>query len=72
MNLCELDGIGRFHTAKKLPGYAGLAPTTSGSGGKTYHGKMVRSCNKWRKWAFVEAACVTVEVKGLGARQTTL
>lgn len=58
--LSELDGIGRFPTAKKLLGYAGLAPTTSSSGGKTYHGKMIRSCNKWLKWAFVEAAWVTV------------
>lgn len=58
--LSEIDGIARFRSAKKLLGYAGLAPTTSSSGGKTYHGKMIRSCNRWLKWAFVEAAWVAV------------
>lgn len=56
----EIDGIGRFCSAKKLLGYAGLAPTTSSSGGKTYHGRMIRACNHWLKWAFVEAAWVSV------------
>jgi transposase len=56
--LSEIDGIARFRCAKKLLGYAGLAPTTSSSGGKTYHGKMIRSCNRWLKWAFIEAAWV--------------
>ena len=58
--LSEIDGISRFPSAKKLLGYAGLAPTTHSSGGKTHHGKMIRSCNKWLKWAFVEAAWVAV------------
>jgi len=58
--LSEIDGIGRFPSSKKLLGYAGLAPTTSSSGGKTYHGRMIRSCNKWLKWALVEAAWVAV------------
>ena len=57
---CEIDGIDRFSTAKKLLGYAGLVPTTSSSGGKTYHGKMMRACNKWLKWAFIEGAWVAV------------
>ncbi len=57
---CEIDGIERFARSKKLLGYAGLVPTTSSSGGKTYHGKMMRACNKWLKWAFIEAAWVAV------------
>jgi transposase len=56
----EIDGIGRFASPKKLLGYAGLAPTTSSSGGRTSHGKMIRSCNKWLKWALVEAAWVAI------------
>jgi len=60
MILSETDGVSRFPTAKKLLGYAGLAPTVSSSGGKTYHGRMIRSCNKWLKWSFVEAAWVAV------------
>jgi len=65
----EIDGIGRFASAKKLLGYAGLAPTTSSSGGRTHHGKMIRSCNKWLKWALVEAAWVAIGCDGyLGGR----
>lgn len=56
----EIDGIGRFADGKKLLGYAGLVPTTSSSGGKTYHGRMMKACNKWLKWAFIEAAWVAV------------
>jgi transposase len=56
----EIDGIGRFPAGKKLLGYAGLAPTVSSSGGKTHHGRMMRSCNRWLKWAFIEAAWVSI------------
>jgi len=56
----EIDGIGRFAGKKKLLGYAGLVPTTSSSGGKTHHGRMMKACNKWLKWAFIEGAWVAV------------
>lgn len=56
----EIDGIGRFPSAQKLCGYAGLCPSTSSSGGKTYQGKLMRACNKWLRWAVVEAAWVSV------------
>ena len=56
----EIDDIGRFPTAQKLCGYAGLCPTTSSSGGKTFHGKLMTRCNKWLRWGFVEAAWVAV------------
>lgn len=56
----EIDGIGRFANAQKLCGYAGLCPSTSSSGGKTHQGKLLRQCNKWLRWAFVEAAWVSV------------
>ena len=56
----EIDGIERFSRSKKLVGYAGLAPTVSSSGGNTYHGRMMKGCNKWLKWAFIEAAWVAV------------
>ena len=58
--LSEIDGIERFPGSKKLCGYSGLAPTTSSSGGKTYHGRMMREANRWLKWAFVEGAWVAV------------
>jgi transposase len=56
----EIDGIGRFKTADKFCAYAGLVPTTYSSGGKTSHGRMLPFCNRWLKWAFIEAAWVSV------------
>lgn len=56
----EIDDIGRFPTAQKLCGYAGLCPSTSSSGGKTFNGKLMTHCNKWLRWGFVEAAWVAV------------
>ncbi|MDP3981133.1 MAG: IS110 family transposase [Chlamydiota bacterium] len=52
----EIDRIDRFKTAKKLVSYAGLAPSTYSSGGKTRHGGITKQGNKWLRWAFVEAA----------------
>lgn len=56
----EIDTIERFRTADKLCAYAGLVPTTHASGGKIAHGRMLPFCNRWLKWAFVEAAWVAV------------
>ena len=56
----EIDNIERFPSAQKLSGYAGLCPTTSSSGGNTHQGRLMRHCNKWLRWGFVEAAWVAV------------
>lgn len=56
----EIDDISRFKSAQKLCGYIGLCPSTSSSGGKTYNGKLMKHCNKWLRWAFVEAAWVSI------------
>lgn len=56
----EIDGIERFDQNQQLCAYAGLVPTTSSSGDKTYHGRLVNGCNKWLRWALVEAAWVAV------------
>lgn len=56
----EVDTIARFPSAQKLCGYAGLCPSSSSSGGKTFQGKLLRQCNKWLRWAFVEAAWVAI------------
>jgi len=46
----------------------GPVPTTSSSGGKTYNGKLFKHCNKWLRWAFIEAAWIAIRVDGsLGA-----
>jgi len=52
----EIDGIERFHSLSKFCSYAGLAPSTHSSGGKTYHGKITSEGNRWLRWALVEAA----------------
>jgi transposase len=56
----EIDDIGRFRTPKKLAAYAGLVPSTYSSGGKTWHGKIIRQGNKWLRWAFVEAVAPAI------------
>ena len=56
----EIDDITRFPSAQKLCGYAGLCPSTSSSGGRTFQGRLMPHCNKWLRWGFVEAAWVAV------------
>ena len=54
----EIDDIRRFSHPGKLCAYAGLVPTTYASGGKIRHGRLLPSCNRWLRWAFVEAAWI--------------
>jgi transposase len=56
----EIDDIARFTRPEKLCAYAGLVPTTHASGGKVYHGRMLAHSNRWLKWAFIEAAWVSI------------
>lgn len=56
----EIDDIGRFRSAAKLASYAGLVPSTYSSGGKTFHGRIIKAGNKWLRWAFVEAVAPAV------------
>lgn len=56
----EIDDIARFHDSKKLASYAGLVPSTYASGGRVYNGRLIHMSNKWLRWAFVEAAWVSV------------
>ena len=56
----EIEQIERFTRTDKLCAYAGLVPTTHASGGKIAHGRMLPFCNRWLKWAFIEAAWVAV------------
>jgi transposase len=52
----EIGPIERFNRADKLCAYAGLAPTTYASGGHVHHGRLLPFCNRWLRWAFIEAA----------------
>lgn len=51
----EIDDISRFRQSSNLTSYAGLVPSTFGSGGKIRQGKLIKSCNRWLKWAMIEA-----------------
>jgi len=51
----EIDKIERFATSDKLCCYAGLVPSTYSSGGKTYHGGIIKQGNKYLRWALIEA-----------------
>ncbi|MFH0765002.1 MAG: transposase [Calditrichota bacterium] len=51
----EIDDIERFKDQSNLLAYAGLVPTTSSSGGKTRHGKLIKSSNHWLRWGLFEA-----------------
>lgn len=53
--LYEIDDISRFKDEKKLCSYAGLVPSTYGSGGKLFHGRITKQGNKWLRWALIEA-----------------
>ena len=57
---CEIDDIARFSRAEKLCAYAGVVPTTRSSGGKTMHGSLLYFCNKWLRWALIEASWVAI------------
>jgi transposase len=48
----EIDTIERFPSAQKLCGYAGLCPSTSSRGAKTFQGKLLPRCNKWLRSRF--------------------
>lgn len=60
----EIDTVGRFPTPVKLCAYAGLAPTTSSSGGKVYQGRLFGQCNRWLRWALIEAGWVAIQCSG--------
>lgn len=52
----EINTIDRFASPEKLCSYAGLACSTYSSGGKTFHGGLIPTCNHHLRYAFIEAA----------------
>lgn len=60
--VAELDQIERFRNAKKLAAYAGLVPSTHSSGGKTFHGRIIKGGNKYIRWAMIEAIVPAIRV----------
>jgi transposase len=58
----EINTIERFPSPAKLCSYGGLANSTYSSGGKTFHGGLVPTCNHHLRYAFIEAAWTAVRV----------
>jgi len=58
----EINDINRFNYPGKLAAYSGLVPTTYASGGKVFHGDLLPGCNRWLRYAFVEAAWKSIVV----------
>jgi transposase len=56
----EVGSIDRFSAAKHFASYCGLVPKLSASAGRAHYGRMVKQCNTYLKWAFIEAANVIV------------
>jgi transposase len=59
--VCEIDDVYRFAGDKKLHAYAGLVPSTHSSGGRTFHGRIIRGGNKYLRWAMVEAVWPAIQ-----------
>jgi transposase len=56
----EIGWIKRFPAPSHLASYAGLVPVVHASGGRTFHGPTSQRSNQYLRWAFVEAANLTV------------
>ena len=56
----EVGTIDRFASVKNFSSYCGTVPRVKGSGGKFHYRKMIKQCNNYLKWAFIEAANVVV------------
>ncbi len=63
----EIDDIRRFASPKKLHACAGVVPGTYAGGGRTFHGRITKSGNKYLRWAAVEAVWPAIQ-KNVGLR----
>ena len=65
----EIADIERFESPAHLHAYAGLIPSTHSSGGRTYHGHIIKEGNPWLRWAVLEAVFpatqASLEIRGL-------
>jgi transposase len=57
----EIGDVRRFSRVEKLLSYAGVIPSTHGSGEKTYHGHLKQG-NNWLRWALIEAVYPATQV----------
>lgn len=57
----EIGEIGRFDDSSSLVAYAGLAPSTHSSGGKTYHGPITKTGSTHLRW--ILGQCTRVHMR---------
>ena len=57
----EVVDVKRFSTPWKLVSYAGLAPSTRESAGKTKTGGIMKQGSPWLRWILVQCALVAVK-----------
>ena len=58
--LTEVGDVERFPSSSHLASYAGVTPRVHSSGGHTRHGRTRPDVNHYLKWAYAEAANVTM------------
>jgi transposase len=58
--VAETQPIQRFRSPAKLVAYAGLAPVTRSSGGRTRHGSLPSGANRWLRGALIQAVVTHV------------
>jgi len=64
----EIGSIERFASSSRFCSYAGVVPSTQSSGGKVWHGRIIKESNRWLRWTLVEAVRpATVASAGLRA-----
>jgi transposase len=64
----EVGSIERFSSSARFCSYAGVVPSTESSGGKVWHGRIIKQSNRWLRWALIEAVIpATVADDGLRA-----
>jgi len=59
--ISEIAEIGRFEDSSSLVGYSGLAPSTHSSGGKTYHGPIMKTGSAYLRW--IMGQCTRVHMR---------
>ncbi len=61
--ISEIGEIERFEDSSSLVGYSGLAPSTHSSGGKTYHGPIMKSGSSYLRWIMGQCTRVHMRVE---------
>jgi transposase len=66
----EIGEIARFEDSSSLVAYSGLAPSTHSSGGKTYHGPIMKSGSKYLRWVMGQCARAHMRAQPAGTVAT--